>query len=254
MVRLGSWARNKYRSGLAATSSFHFLSVVCGRKELPIPSFIMFALPVVLSVRELINTEFTLYNPTKQHLTMYCSFALYAGMECVIWLSHTSRFRHLNLPEMIMPLTDAVIMLIIGMLFTFHVAGRVPLDVRVHTLFYYTTFAAAAVHILEIFFPRDVRLVLARVYLYFQMGVWLIAMGFILEQWEQLGETTDATIIFCVLLLANLILVVASFVGFYALGRWTCRIDPASWKEEISSQHSEMNLMSSVEISIDQEQ
>merc|ERR1711964_242189 len=114
---------------------------------------------------------------------MYGSFALYAGMECAIWLNKRCFPRSLQLPEALMSLADAIIMLVIGMLFTFHLQGRFPLDVRVHTLFYYVAFAAAAILLLEAFRPRDLKIVLMRIYIYLQLGVWLIAMGFIMEDW-----------------------------------------------------------------------
>ena len=250
LVRLGAlvW-RRRNGSKSALPGGLYYCSGITRptTRGLPVVSFVQAALPIVLSMRgarrfpsfsaspnarsaELYMTGFNIWPDTMQHLTMYCSFFLLAGCHIGVWIS--KRWGRDLVPEALLQLGSAIPMLVIGMLFTFHLSGRWPLDVRIHTLLYYCAFAAATLHILEMWRPNWELLVLLRIFCYFQLGEWLVAIGALLEGLPYDASPGPATVLFACLLMLNCVLIIGLFVGAYAIGRWTQKMDPVAWQAE----------------------
>ena len=237
LLRYGAflWQRDgngaKYVSQQARQMSFYYLSQVTKPTEtgLPIISAIIFALPFLLTGRELFVTGGYIYMDTAQHMTMYFSFALMSLGGILTWISLRVKFLSM-IPQECMHLTSAIPIFVIGLLFSFHLDGRPPLDVRVHTIFYTWAFVCVFLHLAEMWNPRSAKLVFLRIYAYIQLGSWLIAIGYVLENWNSDSEAAaSASIMFAVFLMMNFVLLIAGVVGAYYLGRWTCMLDPRGW-------------------------
>uniref|UniRef100_A0A147BNT1 Putative transmembrane protein n=1 Tax=Ixodes ricinus TaxID=34613 RepID=A0A147BNT1_IXORI len=67
-----------------------------------------------------------------------------------------------------------------ALLFHFHLHGRSPMDVLVHTLLVYTTVAAAACVGIEMAFRRSALAALGRAFFTILQGTWLVQIAFIL--------------------------------------------------------------------------
>ena len=240
LLRFGSLLRQRldpsakrYVSAESRQLGFHFLSQLSRptAKGVPVISFLLIVLPFILSGRELYVSGWVIYDNTSEHITTYFSIAIMSFADICVWLS--LRYAPLRMiPSQLSSLGSAVTMAVIGLLFSFHLYGRPPLDVRVHTIFYYNAYALVLVHLVEMFVQRNILLVFLRIYGYIQIGVFLIAMGAMLEDWELTYENAGkASIMFASMLMVNLVLLTAATVGSYYLAPLSARLDPKSWTE-----------------------
>ncbi|KAH7933616.1 hypothetical protein HPB49_014375 [Dermacentor silvarum] len=110
---------------------------------------------------------------SSQHFSMYLFYVL-SG---VVDVMTSSGF---PLP----PYTDYVTLLLAvsveGLLFHFHLHGRPPLDVLVHTLLVYTAVAWAACIVVEMCRPRSILASLGRAYFCLLQGTWFWQVGYVL--------------------------------------------------------------------------
>lgn len=120
-----------------------------------------------------------------QHATMFFFFGLSGAVDVLVHL----RF---PLPKDIEYVVGTLAFVVEDVLFMFHLHGRKPLDVLIHTLLVYVIHACVVVLIVETKYRDNVTVALARCYVVFLQGTWFWQAGFILynpiagaEKWNQ---------------------------------------------------------------------
>eukprot|EP00050_Salpingoeca_kvevrii_P009078 m.306967 g.306967 ORF g.306967 m.306967 type:complete len:253 (-) comp19557_c0_seq1:254-1012(-) len=106
------------------------------------------------------------------HAAMYIAFAMFAGS---VWMGE-----HIAMPPGLDYLLFALAFFAEGMLFLFHLEGRVSLDVQIHTLVYWHAFMISGLLVAE-FLRRDLfALAFLRNISIAAHGIWFVTVGHIL--------------------------------------------------------------------------
>lgn len=113
-----------------------------------------------------------------------------------------------------------------GFLFAWHLRGRPPMDVQVHTFVVYVAFLCATFCVLEMKYKNDVRVALARAGFTLAMGTWFWMVGFILyppwgEQWadDDHEQMMIITMMFCWNIAGVLVFQMCFAVVMYCLAK-----------------------------------
>lgn len=120
-----------------------------------------------------------------QHATMFFFFGLSGAVDILVHL----RF---PLPKDIDYVSSTLAFVVEDILFMFHLHGRSPLDMLIHTLLVYLIHANVVICLVEMKYRNNVTVTLARSYLVFLQGTWFWQAGFILynpihgaAKWDQ---------------------------------------------------------------------
>ena len=108
-----------------------------------------------------------------QHATIFFFFGLSGVVDLLV-------HHRMPLPKGIEYIAMTLAFVIEGLLFKFHLHGRTPLDVLLHTLLLYTIAGCIASCLAEMRWRRSVIAPLARTYFLFLQGTWFWQVGFIL--------------------------------------------------------------------------
>lgn len=166
-----------------------------------------------------------------QHITMYSGYLVSAI---------TSLLCHYKLPGVPKGLdymTIALAVFIEGLLFTFHLHGRTPLDVIVHQFLVIVLVVSFFIIVIEWKYMNNVLVSVFRIYLVFLQGTWFIQVGFILYNpipgsipWadHDHGQIMIVTCIFCLHILFNFILIFSIYIITF---RFDSIITSRSYKE-----------------------
>ena len=109
-----------------------------------------------------------------QHVTMYAFFFI-AGVVDVIQSCKGDL-----LPSGVDYLSSALAFVTEGVLFKYHLHGRPPLDVFLHTVLLYVIAACVIITLLENYKRESVVIATCRIYCVFLQGTWFVQVGFIL--------------------------------------------------------------------------
>ena len=166
-----------------------------------------------------------------QHITMYVAWiiATISSLLC--------HYKVTGVPKGFDYLTFALALFIEGLLFTFHLHGRSPLDIIVHQFLIIVIVVSFFTILLEWKHMNSQLATIFRIYLAVLQGSWFIQVGFILYNpipgsipWadHDHGQLMIATCIFCLHILFD-------FMAVFAVYIFTYRFDPimafASYKE-----------------------
>jgi len=126
-----------------------------------------------------------------QHMTMYTFFFL-SGVTDLLCIRKSPQ----GLTPLLPPGSDYFVLMTAAvvewLLFKFHLHGRNPLDVMVHTLLGHTILAAVVVVAAECHFRRSALLGYIRSILVLLQGLWFISVGYILHNpWGPLPFSAD---------------------------------------------------------------
>lgn len=120
-----------------------------------------------------------------QHATMFFFF----GMSGLVDILVHFRF---PLPKDVEYIIGTLAFAVEDVLFMFHLHGRTPMDVLIHTLLVYVIHSNVLVGLLEIKYRNNLLVTLARSYVVFLQGTWFWQAGFILynpireaEKWDE---------------------------------------------------------------------
>ncbi|XP_028664304.1 transmembrane protein 45B [Erpetoichthys calabaricus] len=133
-----------------------------------------------------------------QHSTMYLFYAI-SGITDIV------TFTPIPTPQGLDRLMLSMAVFVEGFLFYFHLHGRSPLDVHIHSLLLVAVFGGAASIFLEVFLRDNVILELFRSSLAILQGTWFFQIGFVLfppnggPQWDENmhDNMTFITMCFC---------------------------------------------------------
>lgn len=130
-----------------------------------------------------------------QHSTMY----LFYGISGIADVLSTSS---LPVPQGLDRLGLSLALFVEGFLFYFHLHGREPLDVHVHSLLLVAVFGGAASTLLEVFMRDQLVLELVRSSLAILQGSWFYQIGFILyplsgPEWDQTLHDNQMFVTMC---------------------------------------------------------
>jgi hypothetical protein len=108
-----------------------------------------------------------------QHATMFFFFGLSGVIDILV--HHKA-----PLPKDVEYVIATLAFVVEDVLFMFHLHGRTPLDVLVHTLLVYVLHATVIVCVVEMRYRNNVTVSLTRTFLVFLQGTWFWQVGFIL--------------------------------------------------------------------------
>ena len=108
-----------------------------------------------------------------QHATMYFFFGLSGAIDILV--HHGA-----SLPKNIEYAIGILCFVVEDVLFMFHLHGRNPLDVLIHTLLVYTLHGCVLISTCELIFRNSLMVTLTRCFLVLQQGTWFWQAGIIL--------------------------------------------------------------------------
>ncbi|KAM7538946.1 hypothetical protein Aperf_G00000059038 [Anoplocephala perfoliata] len=182
------YRRQKYKLGFSAqpepvyrnqmTTPVRFYEGrCCGGKEVPLDSYLK-AICCAIGLIGEIYTGFKdgtfMYMVNAQHSTMYSMFLL-AGIFEVL-----NFYRVLKFPKCCDYFFNFLALVTEAILFAFHLHGRTPTDVYVHTILIYALIILIVVGICEVVYPQSLLAGLVRSLIIIVEGTWFWQVGAIL--------------------------------------------------------------------------
>lgn len=131
---------------------------------------------MLVELRGLYLTTSVVKPHNAQHATIY----LFFGTESLLILFRECLQRHMPDVDGVLSAGLAMSYAVEGMLFHFHLFGRDPLDVNVHTLLVYTCYLCAICCLCETWKPQAVMPKIGRIFFTFVQGTWYWQVAFIL--------------------------------------------------------------------------
>lgn len=113
------------------------------------------------------------YYGNGQHATMFFFFGLSGLVDILV-------HHRAPLPKGAEYLIGILAFVVEAMLFMFHLHGRTPFDVLIHTLLLYVVYANVIVTIVEMRYRHSIAVALTRTFLVFLQGTWFWQAGFLL--------------------------------------------------------------------------
>jgi hypothetical protein len=146
-------------------------------RTVPGTGVVLLVMAAALCLREMIDEGWSLaYHEVSAHLTLYGALGVVGLAELLLFGGQ----RWLGFPDALLVMHNlafAMFMVSVGFVFMYHTSSADLLANRVHSLFYNVALILSAIHVGEMFLPRNAPLAILRVVVYFFLGTWLITMG-----------------------------------------------------------------------------